>query len=66
MYTATSAEETESVLRSRKVEAVVSDEHMPGICGGVLMAWAANHRPEVMRMTVAAFPRQIPEERAPG
>jgi response regulator RpfG family c-di-GMP phosphodiesterase len=56
LYTATSAEEAMSVLKSRKVDVVVSDEHMPGMCGGDLMAWTANHCPEVTRIVLTGHP----------
>ncbi len=56
LYTATSAEEAMSVLKSRKVDVVVSDEHMPGMCGGDLMAWTANHCAEVVRIVLTGRP----------
>ncbi|MHB8901992.1 MAG: response regulator, partial [Thermoguttaceae bacterium] len=46
LYTATSGEEALMVLKGHRVDVIVSDEHMPGMCGGELLAWVADNYPE--------------------
>ena len=56
LHTATSAEEAMRVLKSRRVGVIVVDEHMPGMRGSELLAWVAQHCPEVMRIVLTGQP----------
>ena len=56
LYTATSAQEALLVLKGRRVDVIVSDEQMPGMCGGDLLAWAADNCPDVMRIMLTGHP----------
>ncbi len=48
--TARGGEEALWILKTRDVDVVVSDQRMPGMLGNQLLAWVAQHRPEVMRI----------------
>ena len=50
IYTAKGAEEATWVLKGRSVDVIVTDEKMPGMRGTELLAWVADHYPEVMRI----------------
>jgi two-component system probable response regulator PhcQ len=50
IYTAKGAEEAMWVLKGRSVDVIVTDEKMPGMPGTKLLAWVADHYPEVMRI----------------
>jgi len=52
IYTAKSGDEAKWVLKSQMVDVVVADEKMPGLSGTELLAWAAGHRPEVVRIVL--------------
>jgi len=52
LYTARTAEEAIEALKAHQVDVVVSDEHMPGMSGSRLLAWIAEHCPEVMRIVL--------------
>jgi response regulator RpfG family c-di-GMP phosphodiesterase len=52
LYTATSAEEAMLVLKSHKVDVLVSDEQMPGMRGCDLLIWVAEHYPDVARIVL--------------
>lgn len=56
LHTATSGEEAMLVLKSRRVSVIVADEHMPGMRGSELLAWVAEHCPEVMRIVLTGQP----------
>jgi two-component system, probable response regulator PhcQ len=56
LYTATSGEEALIVLKGHRVDVIVSDEHMPGMCGGELLAWVADNYPEVVRIVLTGRP----------
>jgi response regulator RpfG family c-di-GMP phosphodiesterase len=56
IYTATSAEEAMLLVKGRKIDVVVADEHMPGMRGGELLAWIAEHCPEVVRIVLTGHP----------
>lgn len=56
IYTARSGEEALMVLKGRPVDVIVSDEQMPGMCGGDLLAWVAEHCPEVVRIVLTGRP----------
>lgn len=52
LYTARSADEAMHVLKSHAVDAIVADEQMPGMSGTELLAWAAQHYPDVVRIVL--------------
>ncbi len=52
IYTAHTADEAIDALKAHRVDVVVSDEHMPGMPGSRLLAWIAEHCPEVMRIVL--------------
>ncbi len=56
IYTATSGEEAVLAVKGRKIDVVVADEQMPGMCGGELLAWIALHFPKVMRIVLTGHP----------
>ena len=56
LLTATSGTEAMLVLKSHQVDVVVADEHMPGMRGGDLLAWVAEHFPEVVRLVLTGHP----------
>ncbi len=67
LLTARSGEEAMTILKARPIDVMVSDERMPGMSGGDLIAWAAEHCPETVRIvltghaTAAAAIRAINE-----
>ena len=56
IYTATSGEEAMLTVKGHNIDVVVADEHMPGMRGGELLAWIADHCPEVMRIVLTGHP----------
>ncbi len=52
LFTARSGDEALHVLKSHAIHVLVTDEQMPGMSGGDLLAWAAENRPEVVRMMI--------------
>jgi two-component system, probable response regulator PhcQ len=52
LCTARSAEDAMYVLKAHEVDLIVADEQMPGMSGSELLAWAAKHYPEVMRIVL--------------
>ena len=56
IVTARSAEEAVSILKSHKIDLVVSDENMPGMRGSELIAWIANEFPDVVRIVLTGQP----------
>lgn len=50
LHTACSADEAMRVLKSRPVDVLVADEHMPGMRGSQLLAWVATNFPDVVRI----------------
>ena len=54
--TARSAEEAMDILKAHRVDLIVSDENMPGICGTKFLSWVADHFPEVMRIILTGQP----------
>ena len=50
IYTARTAEEAMWIFKTRRVDAIVSDEQMPGLPGTELLAWVAAHYPETIRI----------------
>jgi two-component system probable response regulator PhcQ len=52
LFTAASAEEAVWILKTHNVDVIVADEKMPGMAGGDLLAWTAEHFPQVMRIVL--------------
>jgi DNA-binding NtrC family response regulator len=56
LYTAASGEEAILILKAHRVDVIVSDEQMPGMCGSDLLAWVAENYPEVVRIVLTGRP----------
>jgi DNA-binding NtrC family response regulator len=56
IYTAVSGDEAMLAIKGHVIDVVVADEHMPGMRGGELLAWIANHCPEIMRIVLTGRP----------
>jgi two-component system, probable response regulator PhcQ len=56
ILTATSGEEAMLAVKGHAIDVVVADEHMPGMRGGELLVWIADHCPEVMRIVLTGHP----------
>lgn len=54
--TARSAEEAMDVLKTHRVDLIVSDENMPGICGTRFLSWVADNFPQVIRIILTGQP----------
>ncbi len=54
--TARSAEDAMNILKAHRIDLVVSDENMPGICGTRFLSWVADTFPEVMRIILTGQP----------
>jgi FixJ family two-component response regulator len=50
IYTAQSGDEAMWILKSHDVDVIVTDEKMPGMSGCDLIAWVAEHYPQVVRI----------------
>ncbi|NOY28956.1 MAG: response regulator [Planctomycetes bacterium] len=55
-YTSRSAEEAIAILKAHDIDLIVSDENMPGMSGTKLLAWVAEHFPEVVRIVLTGQP----------
>ncbi len=55
-YTSRSAEEAIAILKAHDVDLIVSDENMPGMSGSKLLAWVAEHFPDVVRIVLTGQP----------
>ena len=65
-YTIVTAETAEGALRilgERPVDAILSDQKMPGMSGAQLLAEAARLRPSAVRMLITGWTEEIPPER---
>jgi adenylate cyclase len=51
------------ILDERPVDAILSDQKMPGISGVQLLAKAAQRRPDAVRMLITGWTEEIPTER---
>ncbi|MCH8083836.1 MAG: response regulator [Myxococcales bacterium] len=51
------------ILDERCVDAILSDQKMPGMSGVQLLARAAEMRPEIVRMLITGWVDEIPAER---
>lgn len=56
ILTARSAEEARWIFKIHPIDVVVTDEQMPGERGTVLLAWVAQHFPEVVRIVLTGQP----------
>ena len=56
ILTAKSGEEAMLAVKGHDIDVVVADEHMPGMRGGDLLVWIADHCPEVMRIVLTGHP----------
>ena len=56
IYTAKSAEEAMWVLKRQSIDVIVTDEWMPGLLGTDLLAWVAEHYPDVMGIVLTGRP----------
>ncbi len=54
--TACSAEEAMLVLKQWPIDVIVCDEQLPGMRGSDLLAWAAQHLPDVPRIVLTGQP----------
>ena len=54
--TARSAEDAMDILKAHRVDLVVSDENMPGICGTRFLSWVADNFPKVTRIVLTGQP----------
>ena len=52
VYTARSGNEAVEILKAHPIDLVISDEQMPGMSGGVLLAWIAEEYPDVARIVL--------------
>ena len=56
LYTAHDGREAMAALNAHPVDVVVADESMPGLSGSELLAWVAEHYPDVMRIVLTGHP----------
>lgn len=56
IYTAKSAEEAMWVLKTQTIDVIVSDQWMPGLLGTDLLAWVAEHYPDVVGIVLTGRP----------
>ncbi len=56
LLTANSAEEASYLLKTNKIEVVVSDECMPGMRGTEYLKWVAEHFPQTVRILLTGNP----------
>ncbi len=52
LYTARSGEEAIDIVKAHTVDVLVTDHRMPGISGNDLLAWMAEHAPDVVRIVL--------------
>ena len=56
LFTARSGEEAVDILKRMVIHVVVADEQMPGMSGGELFAWIAEHFPDTKRIVLTGHP----------
>jgi response regulator RpfG family c-di-GMP phosphodiesterase len=63
IVTAETAAEALRILDERPVDAILSDQKMPGMSGAQLLEEAARRRPAAARMIITGWTEEIPRER---
>jgi response regulator RpfG family c-di-GMP phosphodiesterase len=63
LITSETVEEALRVLDARPVDAILSDQRMPGTSGLAFLAEAARRRPQAVRMLITGWTEEIPPER---
>jgi response regulator RpfG family c-di-GMP phosphodiesterase len=63
IITAETAKEALRILDARPVDAILSDQKMPGMSGAQFLAEAARLRPAAARMLITGWTEEMPRER---
>jgi response regulator RpfG family c-di-GMP phosphodiesterase len=63
LLTSETVEEALRVLDARPVDAILSDQRMPGTSGLHFLAEAARRRPDAIRMLITGWTEEIPPDR---
>jgi adenylate cyclase len=63
VVTAETVDEALRILDERPVDAILSDQKMPGMNGAQFLAEAARRRPAAVRMLITGWTEEIPRER---
>jgi response regulator RpfG family c-di-GMP phosphodiesterase len=63
LITSETVEEALRVLDARPVDAILSDQRMPGTSGLQFLEEAARRRPQAVRLLFTGWPEEIPPER---
>ena len=63
ILTANTPAEALRVLDETPVDAVLSDQKMPGMSGDQLLAEAARRRPDAVRLLITGWTQELPPER---
>jgi DNA-binding NtrC family response regulator len=52
VYTARSAQEALHIVKAHRVDVIVADVQMPGMCGTELLSWMADNLPDIPRIVL--------------
>jgi response regulator RpfG family c-di-GMP phosphodiesterase len=63
VLTAETVDEALRILDEGPVDAILSDQKMPGMSGAQFLAEAARRQPEAVRMIITGWTEEIPPER---
>jgi DNA-binding NtrC family response regulator len=55
IFTATSADEAKDILKSNKIDVLLTDQRMPGTLGTELLAQTVEEYPDIMRILLTGF-----------